>query len=166
MQVGDVILAVNGKSIEDAGELTRRIGHLPPDKKVAVRVWRKGEIREFDVLLGERNLQTTQSTKEQEGDSSTILGLDVRPVTDQEAQTLGLDQVQGLIVTNVDQLSPAAEADIRKSDVILEANGRSMHSLADLNAVLKGDAAQKGVVMFLIKRRGQNLFRTVPLDEQ
>ncbi len=166
LQVGDVILAVNGESIADAGELTRTIGHLSPDKEVAIRVWRKGDVLEFEAVLGERNLQTAQAKTEQGGDTAMVLGLDLRPVTEQEARDLGLDQARGLLVTGVSQSSPAAEADIRSSDVILEANGRPVDSMADLNAVLKGDAARKGVVMFLIKRRGQNLFRTVPLDEQ
>ena len=166
LQVGDVILAVNGESIADAGELTRTIGHLSPDKEVAIRVWRKGDVLEFEALLGERNLQTAQAETEQGGDTAMVLGLDLRPVTEQDARDLGLDQARGLLVTGVSQSSPAAEADIRSSDVILEANGRPVDSMADLNAVLKGDAARKGVVMFLIKRRGQNLFRTVPLDEQ
>jgi serine protease Do len=166
LQVGDVILAVNGESIADAGELTRTIGHLSPDKEVAIRVWRKGEVLEFEAVLGERNLQTAQAGTEQGGDTAMVLGLDLRPVTEQDARDLGLDQARGLLVTGVSQSSPAAEADIRSSDVILEANGRPVDSMADLNAVLKGDAARKGVVMFLIKRRGQNLFRTVPLDEQ
>ncbi|MCF8108419.1 MAG: DegQ family serine endoprotease [Desulfohalobiaceae bacterium] len=166
LQVGDVILAVNGESIADAGELTRTIGHLSPDKEVAIRVWRKGDVLEFEAVLGERNLQTAQAETEQGGDTAMVLGLDLRPVTEQDARDLGLDQARGLLVTGVSQSSPAAEADIRSSDVILEANGRPVDSMADLNAVLKGDAARKGVVMFLIKRRGQNLFRTVPLDEQ
>ena len=166
LQVGDVILAVNGQSIADAGELTRTIGHLSPDKEVEIRVWRKGEVHEFAVLLGERNLQTARTKTEPGGDTAMVLGLDLRPVTEQEARELGLDDPRGLIVTGVGQSSPAAEADIRQSDVILEANGQPVDSMADLNAVLKDDAARKGVVMFLIKRRGQNLFRTVPLDEQ
>ena len=166
IQVGDVILSVNGKSIVDAGELTRTIGHLSPNKAIEITVWRKGEVHELEVVLGERNLQTARSPEETSGDTSTELGFEVRPLTEEEAKALSLDEPKGLVITGVTQSSPAAEADIRTGDVILEANGEPVNAMEDLNQVLQGDAAEKGVIMFLIKRRGQNLFRTVPLDAQ
>ncbi|MCF8104661.1 MAG: DegQ family serine endoprotease [Desulfohalobiaceae bacterium] len=168
IEVGDVIVSINGEPVEDAGDLTRTIGRLSPDKEIQITIWRKGTVKEFEVVLGERSLQTAEADKEgpqQEPASAEVLGLDLRPVTEEEAQALGLNRARGLLVTGMTQNSPAVEAEIRTGDVILEANGREVNTMSELEQVLKGDAAEKGVVMFLIKRRGQNFFRTVPLDE-
>lgn len=165
MRVGDVIISVNGQPIEDAGSLTRTIGRLSPDKEIEITVWRKGKIKELEVILGERNLQVAQAEPAQGGGSAQVLGLELQPVSEEEAEALGLVQARGLLVTGIAQDSAAVEADIRRGDVILEANGREVNSIAALDQVLQGDAADKGVIMFLLKRRGQNLFRTVPLDE-
>ena len=52
---------------------------------------------------------------------------------------------------------------IKPGDVILEANQTPVNSVAEFGKVLSEDASKKGVVLLLIKRGKQNLFRTVPL---
>jgi serine protease Do len=48
--------------------------------------------------------------------------------------------------------------------VIIEANGHKVNTLDQLQEVLQGDAADKGVVLLLVVRHGQALFRTIPLN--
>jgi serine protease Do len=165
IRVGDVIVSVNGKPIESAGDLTRTIGGLPPDETVNMTVWRKGEVKELEVTLGEREVEVARgmpAEKQQQGD---VLGMELKTVNAEEAESLGLTSARGLLVVEVMDASPAAEANIRPGDVILEANGQPVDDVSALEDVLDGDASKKGVVMFLIKRQGQNLFRTIPLPE-
>ncbi len=167
LRAGDVIVELDGKSIRDAGELTREVGNLQPGQKVEVKFWRQGRTHTVELKLGERDLETARRDDRQklDPDRTDFLGMQVKQVGEQEARSLGLSTVQGLLVTEVEEGSPAAQANVRRGDVILEANGRAVNRPAELHDVLEKDAAQKGVVMLLINRQGQNLFRTIPMPE-
>ena len=165
IQVGDVIIAVNGESIEDARDLTRTIGRMTPGEKIELTVWRESKVKELEVQLGERSMHMAQREEAEEGaDLAGTLGMQLKPVTEREAQALGLDAVQGLVVTEVEPGTPAAKAELRPGDVILKANGKTVQQVSDLESIVQA-AEQKGVVLLLIKRKGQNLFRTIPLPE-
>jgi serine protease Do len=60
--------------------------------------------------------------------------------------------------------SPAAEAGIAPGDLILEANQHSVNTVADFKKIVQ-KAKKNGVVLLFLKRKGQNLFRTIPLDD-
>ena len=166
IQAGDVLINIEGHAIENANDLLRTIADLQPGKHVAVQVWRKGKARDVTVVLGQRNSENVA-----QGDSPTHpdqadlpLGLSLRTVTAEEASSLGLEKPEGLLVVGIQDGSPAAENDIRPGDVIMEANQRPLKSPAELAQIMETDAKAKGVLMFLIKRQGQNLFRTIPLE--
>jgi serine protease Do len=166
IQPGDVIVAVNGKSIQDAHGLTRTIGALPPEDKVELTIWRTGKVKEVMVTLGERH---AGMEPEAEGDRGAkgpeALGMRLRPVTPEDARRLRLPEAEGLLVAEVAESSKAARANIVPGDVILEANGQKVDSLRRFRDVLQGDAADKGVVLLLVYREGQTLFRTIPLAD-
>lgn len=166
IEVGDVIVAVNGTSIDDAHDLTRTIGSLPPEDTIRLTVWRKGKVKEIEVTLGERQTQMAQGPSGSEGAKGPeALGMRVRPLSREEARALNMPEPQGLVVTDVAAESQAAQANIRPGDVILEANGQSVNDISDLRQVLQGDAAEKGVVLLLVLRQGRTVFRTIPLGQ-
>jgi serine protease Do len=166
IKAGDVITAVDGVDVNDAGDLTRKIGDLLPGAKVNLTVWRAGKTLKLPLVLGERNAdkvaQTGQGKPETQGED--VLGLSVRPVTAEEAKALELERPAGLLVTEVAEGSPAAQSGLAAGDVILEANGMAVNTVRAFRDVVDGDGKAKGVVMLLVKREGRNLFRTIPLS--
>jgi serine protease Do len=166
LQPGDVIVAVNGDEIENAHDLTRTIGSLPPDDTIRLTIWRKGKVKEVEVTLGERQSAMGRDAQSLDGnDSPAALGMQLRPLQQDEARKLNMPEAKGLLVVDVDESSKAARANIRPGDVIVEANGQKVNTLGQLQEVLQGDAADKGVVLLLVLRQGQALFRTIPLSE-
>jgi len=155
-------------SIDDASDLTRKIGDLLPGQKVQVNVWRNGKNVKLSLVLGERNADKVAQAQPgggaPEAPSEGALGLSVRPVTEDEAKALELPKTTGLLVVEVEDGSPAAQNGIAPGDVILEANGKALNAAKDLQDVITGDAKEKGVVMLLVKRQGRNVFRTIPLS--
>ncbi len=167
VRTGDVILEINGQPIEDAGDLTRQVGAMDPGERIGMTLWRDNATSEVTVTLGERDLTQTADRPDQEQEPQDLaLGLQLRPVTEREAEALGMETVRGLLVAGVADGSLAAENDIRPGDVVLEANGKAVDSVNEFRQVLETDAREKGVVMLLLKRRGQNFFVTIPLDEE
>jgi serine protease Do len=165
---GDVITSVNGQSVEDAASLLRVVAQQTPGKDVRVEVLRNGKRKSFTVNLGTRDAERLAQQRGEPGkpgdSEETALGLSLRPVDEREARAMGMSQVRGLLVTDVQGDSEAARGDVRPGDVILEANQEPVNSVAEFQGVLSGDAAQKGVIMLLIKRQAQSIFRTIPVE--
>jgi serine protease Do len=134
---GDVILAVNGETIERYGELSSRISNSKPGSEVRLAVWRNRMEEQLEVhvaLLNEHEERTAQHSLPGHGsDQAAKLGLTVRPLTGDEKQQA---QTEGsLIVERAG--GPAAAAGVQAGDVILGVNGKTVHSLAELDQATK-----------------------------
>jgi serine protease Do len=91
------------------------------------------------------------------------LGISVQPLTPELSSRLGLPIAQGLVVTDVDELGDAADAGIRESDVIVEANRQPVRALADLQSTIQ-DTGSKPLLL-LINRGGNTIFITVRIRQ-
>ncbi|HDQ39850.1 MAG TPA: DegQ family serine endoprotease [Desulfonatronum sp.] len=161
---GDVVVSINGQAIEDSNALLRVVAQQTPGDKVQVEVIRQGKKRAFTVTLGTRDTERlAQRGTPGAPEHETTLGISLRPLNEQEARAMGMERPQGLLVTSVEADSDAARSDVRAGDVVLEANQQPVNSIADFQKVLREDAAEKGVIMLLIRRQSQSIFRTIPL---
>ena len=113
---GDVIVAVDGKPIDQSVDLPRIIGETRPGTAVALQVWRKGATQTLRVTVGEMPAEKVAAAATGgESAKPAKLGVAVRPLSAEERKTLGVDA--GVVVEQVD--GPAAKAGIRQGDVIL-----------------------------------------------
>ncbi len=150
VQPGDVILALNGESVETSSQLPVRIASLMPGTTVHLTVWRNHARREIDVKLSSMSDQTVASAEhpQQQGGS---LGLAVRPLThdeQQETHTHG-----GLLVEGAG--GPSQDAGIQPGDVVLAANGVKVATVDELRAAVE---KSHGHVALLIQRGGTRIF--------
>jgi len=168
VQVGDVVLTVNGRPIKDTAGLLQAVAAIKPGGKAELSVWRKGKSLKLTAVVAQRDPAKLSQAKPDaaEAAAGNVLGLSVRPLKPEEARKLGLAPGTGLGVTEVEQGSLADEAGLKAGDVILEANQTPVHSLDGLKAVLEGDAKKKGVALLLVRRGQQTLFRSVPLQDK
>lgn len=169
VKISDVIRTVDGQPIDDASALLSRIAGRRPGEKVRLGVWRGGHMVALSVVLGERKQSFTAEREENGGKdhaAASVLGLSVRPVqAGEEAQSLGLQRAQGLLVLDVDAKGPGGQADIQPGDVIAQADQHPVDTVAQLQAVVKS-AKTRGVVMLLLKRQGRNMLRGVALSNK
>ena len=172
MKVGDVILKIDGDKVDNTNDLLRTIAALPPGKSVRVQVWRKGHEKNLRIVLGERNGKNVVAEAEKMSPKAAEenlddLGLVVRKVNRKpEAESLGLDRPEGLLVIEVMQGTPAEDAAIAVGDVILEANQHNVNSIKDLQKIINTEGKKRGLIMLLLKRQGHNIFRTVELKDK
>ncbi|MYL85250.1 Do family serine endopeptidase [Desulfovibrio aerotolerans] len=173
IKTGDVITAVANQKIDNSNDLLRRVAAIRPGESIELSITRKGSPVTVSVTLGERDAKklalngpNQNDEGEADGDQiASVLGLSVRGLTAKEAKALGMDKVQGVLITEVGDGSEAEQADVRPGDVILEVNQRPVSSPDDFKKVVAEDGKKKGVVMLLIKRQSQTVFRTVPIGE-
>jgi serine protease Do len=155
---GDVILAVNGQTIERYGELSGRISNMRPGTDARLTLWRNGKQSDVDVKVAELNEQPQRAAARggagRGADQAARLGLSVRPLAPEEKQQA---QTDGTLV--VEQVSgPAAAAGVQPGDIILGVNGKRVTTLAELQDAAK--TAGKTIAL-LIQRQDAQIF--VPL---
>ncbi|WP_291441219.1 DegQ family serine endoprotease [Desulfovibrio sp.] len=167
MKDGDIILAVDGKDIDDASALLRAIAEKTPGSKAVIKVWRDGKVLELTVTLGERQ-STSQASAAGKGgpkQSEGLLGIAVRPLNDAERRDMKIDKNEGLLIVDVTPNKPASEADLRPGDVILKANLKPVNTSEALSKIVNEEGVKRGAIMLQISRRGDVYFRTIPLSK-
>jgi serine protease Do len=171
IRAGDVILKVDNTVVDDSATLLRLIAGLQPGAKVTLTIWRQGKETTRKVVLEERGASIAALERQERGatppakeQTAEEIGVAVRQISPQEARALGLDKPVGLVVTGVQEGSPAAQSDVRPGDVVLEANQNPVNNVAEFQKIVREDGKKRGVVMLLLKRQGRNIFRTIPLD--
>jgi len=160
LEKGDIVLDLNGKPVADSNDLRMNISMMAPGSTVSLNVLRNGSERNFTVKLGE--LPTTEAAIEHEGkgsSSSVLSGVSVEDLNAQTAKELGLPaNVQGVVVTKVGPSSAAAEAGLRRGDVIQEVNRKPVRDTSDLERAVAGS---KEDTLLLVNRHGSTMYLAV-----
>jgi serine protease Do len=127
LKAGDVLLEVDGQKVATPADVARAVALVAPGRKATVTVWRDKAPQSLDIVLGEAPGERQASR----------LGFEVRPVTPDLARQLNRRSTQGVVVTSVEDGTAAAEAGMRRGDVIVEANRRPVKTLADFEAATR-----------------------------
>ena len=161
IQRGDVIVSFDGKEIKEMNELPYMVASTPVGKSVDVEVIRKGEKKRFQVELGELK---EERQAEVVTEAKPKLGMTVEEITPELAKNYGLSETSGVVVVQVEQGSPAAEAGLRAGDVVLEIDQDRVEDVRTFNGKLEG--YKKGdTILFLVKRQGATLFLTLKVED-
>ena len=132
LKTGDVIVAVNGEKIDDLRDLARKIAELHPNTDVKLSIVRYGEKREVDMKLAtfpndKRLASLEDDDKPGTGQEMKDLGLSLAPA----AKFQGAGD-EGVVITDVDPKSDAADKGLKSGDVILQVAGVDVSNPADV----------------------------------
>ena len=153
VKVGDVIVEFDGKEVKDSGELPILVARTAVDKKARLKVLRDKQEVTLTVAVGELKDEEVVATAPEKGE----LGLTVQRLTPQMAESLGLEKSEGVVVTAVEPGSAADEAGIRRGDVILEVDRKTVRNLDEYKKAIAGARKGRGV-LFLVRRGDNTLF--------
>jgi serine protease Do len=137
LQIGDVIVAVDGAAVENATDLTTTLARKQPGDDVQLTVFRKGDRKKITVELGrfETSEAEGQERRQASRDLTKLLGFRVETLTPQIAERLGVERREGVVIAEVAPFSSAANAGIRPGQVVLEINGREVRRVRDVSAI-------------------------------
>ena len=156
---GDVILSVNGKSVERSTQLPAVISAIKPGDTAKIEVWRDKSTKSLAVKVEEFQEETQKVSNRdvEEPAKADKLGLSVRPLGADERKNA---ETEGYLLVE-DVAGPAAQAGVRPGDVILGVNGKAVKSLAELKSAT---ANSSKTVAILIEREGAQIFLPIRIS--
>ena len=147
IKANDVIVEVDGKSIESSRDLTNKIANLEVGKKTSLTLLREGKKKTVAVKIAKRS--DSGALAQQKPQDNEKLGIRIAEVTPETARRFGHSETEkGVLVVGVEPGSKADEAGVRQGDLVKEVNRNPVTSVSQLRSeVEKADAVQ-----LLVKR--------------
>ncbi|AWL94544.1 MULTISPECIES: Do family serine endopeptidase [Bradyrhizobium] len=168
IEPGDVVVKFDGKDVKDPKDLSRVVADTAVGKEVDVIIIRKGKEETKKVTLGRlqdpEKVQAAVKTDEPAPEklvTQKALGLDLAALNkDLRTRYKIKESVKGVVVTNVDANSDAAEKRLSAGDVIVEVAQEAVSSGADIQKrvdQLKKDG-KKSVLLLVSNADGELRF--------
>jgi serine protease Do len=145
---GDVVIEVNGQPIRNNRELIDTISYLPVGSAVKITLLREGKRQTVTARTEERPPDGDTDEEESPSASEPVrdkLGMSIQDLTPELRRLYSIgEDVRGVVVTNVKNVSPAGEANINEGDVISEVQGQRVTNVSEFrNAIDRIKSGQR-----------------------
>ena len=165
LQIGDVITAVNGHKVADAGELQVMIAQSQPGTKVDLDVLRNGKTMDIPVTLEALGNHNNESGSSAESNGKMRWGLGLGSLTPDVRDQLQVPRdVHGVLVEQVQPGSSADNAGLQQGDIILEVDRHKVQTPSDVQQALSNIPKGQDALV-LVWSNGGNTFRVLHSPE-
>ena len=166
LQVGDVILSMNGQPIIMSADLPHLVGALKAGSKAKLEVIRDGKRQTVELTVGAipeegATLDALGNAKPGAERSSNRLGISVAELTDEQKKSFDLKS--GVVIKEV-QDGPASLIGLQPGDVITHLNNQAIDSTKQFTDIAKALPKNRSVSMRVL-RQGRASFITFKLAE-
>jgi serine protease Do len=163
LHLGDVITAVDGKRIEQVGQLQRLIAEHAPGEYVALHVVRYGVEHDFRIKLAQAPLPEIDNEPKpgRALAGEHRIGIQVEEMTTQLAREFGFEDAGGAVIARVNPFSSAARKGITQGRRILEINQRRVRSRRDAEALLRNLRSGQIISLLLQDHEGNTSIANV-----
>ena len=161
MKVGDVIVEFNQEEVQDSASLPPIVGSSKVGTQLPVTVIRNGREQTLKVTLGELpdDKAVARGPGKPEIEQTNRIGFSAVDLSDEQKEVL--EVADGILVTHVKK-GPASQAGIRKDDIILSIDGKSVKSVEQFQELVGALPAEKSVAI-LVQREGSPTFLAVKI---
>ncbi len=159
IEVGDVILAFNGESVDIFSELPPLVGMVAPGDVAEVDIFRWGEYKTLQVRVKQLDEAEMLASEQPEGavEPTNALGLVVEPIRNEaDREQLGNPE-GGVVITQVES-EAAYRQGVRPGFVILMINNRPVADMDAFNAIVEDLTPGRPVSLLLHRRNGTATF--------
>src|SRR5579862_7742679 len=165
LQIGDVITAIDGQKVTDAGELQVTVGQKQPGTKITVDLLRNGKSMSLPVTLTGLGNGPNEGGNNAEGQGKMRWGIGIADLTpEMRGQIQAPSNLQGAVIEQVQPGSAADNAGLQQGDIILEVNRHKVQNAAEVKEALSN--VPKGQdALLLVWSNGGNTFRVLHSTE-
>ena len=175
---GDVVTKMNGTMIKDNKDLSRKVAALQVGQTAAFTIWRDNREMTINVTIakrpGEARIAGNNTSKGDKDDVKSggadvsALGLGLAAITPSVRNEYSLDAKDtGLLITDVDPESDAAERGLRAGDRIIAVGGDEVKSVEEVKTAIATAKSQKrgSILLFVATQRGQKAYVPIKLNK-
>jgi len=165
----DVIIAINGSKITDADELTDEVREMEPGDEIVVTIMRDNNEEEITLALGSRKLKWSglRDIYEHDGhkysfsfhsESQSYIGVSITGLSEQLGEYFGVDDGTGVLITEVEDESPAEDAGLKAGDVIIAVGGEEVENSSDVQEIIRDREEGEKVNISVIRDKSEKEF--------
>jgi serine protease Do len=165
----DVIVAVDGRAVAGNDELIKLIATRKPGTVATLQIVRDGRSMNVPVKLAERPLreqrQERRTGEQPSSQRGTSIGLSVREIDSEYSARTNLPPgIEGMVVSRVEPMSPAFDAEIERGHVLLEINRQPVRTIEDFRRLTSRAGAGDVLALYLYKPESGRALHTVKID--
>lgn len=156
IQMGDVIVALDGQPVKSRGDLMEAVMRHAPGDAVKVDYVRYGSRRSATLRLTQMSAPRAPGrtsdvgARDAETSAAEKVGFSATQITPEIAQQLRMPGARGVVITGVDPVGPSA-SQVYPGLIIDKLNGRDIATIADLRSAI--DGLRPGQVVSITGRR-------------
>jgi serine protease Do len=159
---GDIVVELNGDAVGKVGSFRNRVASTPPNSKIDLRIFRDGKYKNISAITHE-----LEPTDEEPGPAARgifeKLGLRVENLDGDVALRYGLEDEEGVVITEVEQSGAAWRAGLRPGQCITSVNRKAVASVAEFKAALS--TTSDGRILFLVTDGRSSRFIVVRVEQ-
>lgn len=169
VEPGDVILNLNGQKIDSPAALQGVVEQLTIGKSYPLEIVREGKRQKLNVTIEQFTKELAEAGPSENGQEKSDskfdqYGLQLHSLTRDLAKQFGLKATTGLVVTEVEEGSAAAQSGIKPGDMIEKAGGQTMNSVEDYQKASTESAGGDGFVLNVRSSNGRRFFVILKVD--
>jgi len=158
---GDVIINFDGKKVKAMSILPAMVAETPVGKEVEILIIRKGKEKRLTITIGELEEDTRVAATTPKIEES--FGLSVQELTPEIAESLSLKGEKGVVISGIENGSPASDAGLQRGDLIQEIEHEPVENLSDYKRIME-ESSSKKQILIVIKHRGHSRYVILKRD--
>ncbi len=166
LRLGDIILSVGGKAVEQSRDLPRLVAALKQGTRVDFVIWREKNEHTIPVTIAAQPGDRA-ARKDRRGQADKAMyGLALAPLTAETRDAFGISgDKKGVLIARVMPDSPAAERGLSAGDIIVRIGSQPVTDVQSAIKLL--DAAKKAgkSVVLLVAHKGETHFVVLKAGE-
>jgi len=153
LRPGDIITALNGKSMNDSRQLRNAIAMTAPGTDATLHVIRNGKAEDLTIKIGQQGGNEAMAMAGK-AEHAQKLGLQMVTPSDEQLQKYGLSEKGGALVTLVKPGSVAAMAGLRPGDLITRVGQQKVSDAKQASEALSKANLKDGIKLYVANRQG------------
>jgi len=138
LKSGDIITELDGKEVEDVSQFRNTIAMINPGQKVALGIFRDKEVIHKDIVVGTLPEDGKEAKVSKPRDQMTSkFGFSVQNLTPELADRFSYEMDEGVIITRVEDGSPAEFEGLEPGQLIISVNNKKVKSVDEFNKAVK-----------------------------